>query len=120
MLVKLLQPLLLILSYINTQLLPPSQTTLACPFASTFDILFVTPYNQNNMKTCQTSSFFVFPLLYSVLYIKRSPTLGVCNPLINAVAVFSSAICIIDIHWSTSLIVLQILQSLVLLLDIAL
>jgi hypothetical protein len=120
MFAKLLQPLLLIPLYIDTQLLPPSQTTLACPFASTFDILLVAPYNQNNMKTCQISSFFVFPLSYSVLYVKRSSILSVCNPLIDAVAAFSSAICIIDIHWPTFLIALQILQSLDLLLDIAL
>src|SRR5271170_7423206 len=99
MLAKLLPPLPLIPLYIDTQLLPPSQTTLARPFASTFDILLVAPYNQNNMKTWQTSSSLRFLPSCCVLYVKRSPIQGVCNPLINIVASFSSAICIMDIDW---------------------
>jgi hypothetical protein len=38
----------------------------------------------------------------------------VCNPLIDAFASFSFAICIIDIGWPTPLIAFRILQSLVL------
>src|SRR5277367_1049350 len=113
MLAKLLPPLPLIPLYIDTQLLPPSQTTLARPFASTFDILLVAPHNQNNMKTCQTSSSLGFLLSYSVLHVKRSPIRGVCNPPIDAIAGFSSATCIMDIDWPTSLIALRILQSIV-------
>src|SRR5277367_2802836 len=97
MLAKLLPPLPLIPLYIDTQLLPPSQTTLARPFASTFDILLVAPHNQNNMKTCQTFSSLGFLPSCSVLRVKRSLIRGVCNPLIDAVAAFSTAICIMDI-----------------------
>src|SRR5271170_2255531 len=120
MLAKLLQPRPLISLCIDTPLLLPSQTILARPFASTFDILLVAPHNQNNMKTLQTSSSLGFLPSYSVLHVIRSPIRGVCNPLIDAVADFSSATCIMDIDWPTSLTALQILQSLVLLLDAAL
>jgi hypothetical protein len=117
---KLLQPLLLIPLCTDTQLPSPSQTTLARPFAFTFDILLVAPHNQNNMKTWQTSSSLGFLLSCCVLHVKRSPIQGVCNPPIDVIAGFSSAICIMDIDWPTSLTALQILQSPILPFDAAL